>query len=732
MADNPELITEIDRLNSQNSPIDILEKYPSQNFNHFNNNQDSANSFSIIVETEINENNNIQKTISFLFNNLLSEEKTDELKNDLADVRIIFNAPRDITKEKRIETISNSLEYFIEDKKQIAKIIADYFNASENEVEKYIDNQITPNTSKILVVELNDFNINKDIESIDTSKINQTLNQKWIEIRNDNFEQSKTSAEINAKSLIEFIEWFKQNGYENINGVDVDNISNAYEIISEERKGGASLKEFKNLQELEKNNFNEYEDNDEFKELFLELLEKNGYSLEKLKEIAEDNPEEVIKIISEVIRKNIEYDKERNEKREKGNISFQTPNTTLKKEKGICGDYAKIFALAKYVLEKESVPNFDKFVVLTTHSIEMDHEWNILVTVDSDRNLVISFIDLIYHDSGGELNAVDEEHYYNIFEFIPKSKSKQTVFVDEIQYLDNPSNFLKLLYDEKRDDIKIIASGSSSFYIDKKFKDSLAGRKFLFEIYPLSFDEFLLFNQENELLGQINKDKNLSIYYKKILLGLLETYLRYGGYPKVALAENDDIKRIVLEEIGSSYVKKDITDAGIKNTDKYFSLLKILAQQTGQLVNLQEIASTLRMSHKTAEEYLYTIKKSYQVAFIKPFYGNIRKELTKMPKVYFYDLGLRNFFLNDYSSIEKRIDKGAYLENIIFKKFLHQTRNLDKIKFWRTQDKNEIDFIVKNKAYEVKFNKANFKESKYKKFKKNIRRLNWKRLIIKV
>lgn len=320
------------------------------------------------------------------------------------------------------------------------------------------------------------------------------------------------------------------------------------------------------------------------------------------------------------------------------------------------------------------------------------------------------------------------EHPFNIFKFISESKTKQTIFIDEIQYLKNPSNFLKLLYDEKRDRLKIIASGSSSFYIDKKFKDSLVGRKFLFEVYSLNFDEFLLFNQENELLEQIKspsppfskgeiKNKKLSVYYKKRLLELWEKYLRYGGYPKIALTKDDGVKKILLEEIGSSYIKKDIVDAGIKNTNKYFSLLKILAQQTGELVNSQELANTLRTTHKTIEEYLYTIKKSYQVAFIKPFYGNVRKELTKMPKVYFYDLGLRNFFLNDYNPIEKRADRGAYLENIVFKKFLNQMKNSDEIKFWRTQDKNEVDFIVDGKAFEVKFDKANFQKAKYKKFR---------------
>ena len=413
---NPEFIVEIDRISSHNSPVDILERYPSQSFSYPSNNQDDVISFSIFVENEINKNGDMEKTVSFSFNNLLSEEKINEIKNDLENVGIKFNAPKTTAEGKGIETIDVSLGYFIENKEQVAKVIANNFNVSESEVGKYIDNQTTPDTSKVLVVELNDFNINKNIESADASKINQTLNQKWIEIKNNNFEKDKPSAETNAKSLSEFIEWFKQSDYENVNGVDVDNVSDAYEIILEKEKVGTALKEFRNLQELEKNNFNEYEDNDKFKELFLELLEKDGYSIEDLKKIAEDNPEKVIKIISEVIEKRIEYDEERNEKREKGNISFQTPNLTLEKESGICVDYAEALASAKYILEKEGVPNFDKFVILTTHSIEMDHEWNILVTVDSNNNLVISFIDLTYHDSGGELNAVDEEHYYKRME----------------------------------------------------------------------------------------------------------------------------------------------------------------------------------------------------------------------------------------------------------------------------------------------------------------------------
>jgi len=303
---------------------------------------------------------------------------------------------------------------------------------------------------------------------------------------------------------------------------------------------------------------------------------------------------------------------------------------------------------------------------------------------------------------------------FNIFDLLPKRSTKQIVLIDEIQYLANPSNFLKLLYDERREKIKIIATGSSSFYIDRKFKDSLAGRKFIFNIYPLNFNEFLEFSGETEIAEE-KTAKKLSAYYKAKLGKLWEQYVIYGGYPKVALAKEENLKKILIEDIGSSYIKKDALEAGIKNTEKYYALIKILAGQTGQLMNSQELANTLNLAHKTVEEYLYIMARSYQLAFIRPFYKNLRKELTKMPKAYFYDLGLRNFFLNDYRALDKRLDKGAYLENLVFTEFLKRGDDLDSIKYWRTQDKKEVDFIVGREAYEIKYN-AKRKISDYKMF----------------
>ena len=365
----------------------------------------------------------------------------------------------------------------------------------------------------------------------------------------------------------------------------------------------------------------------------------------------------------------------------------------------------EIFNRIKKVIDR------DEFIVLV--GARQTGKTSLLLLIKEfyeNKGIEASYFNL---ENPGYLKILNE-HPFNIFDLLPKRPAKQIILVDEVQYLADPSNFLKLLYDERRKKIKIIATGSSSFYIDLKFKDSLAGRKFIFNIYPLNFNEFLQFSGETEMAEE-KSAKKLSSYYQTKLLKLWEQYIIYGGYPKVALAEEEDLKRILIEDIGSSYIKKDALEAGIKNTEKYYALIKILAGQTGQLMNSQELANTLNLAHKTVEEYLYIMARSYQLAFIRPFYKNLRKELTKMPKAYFYDLGLRNFFLNDFSALDKRPDKGACLENLVFTEFLKRGDNLDSIKYWRTQDKKEVDFIIGREAYEIKYN-IKSKASDYKMF----------------
>lgn len=293
---------------------------------------------------------------------------------------------------------------------------------------------------------------------------------------------------------------------------------------------------------------------------------------------------------------------------------------------------------------------------------------------------------------------------------------KNYVFIDEIQYLKNPSNFLKFIFDEYRGKIKLIVSGSSAFYIDKKFKDSLAGRKKIFHVATLSFREFLRFKQE-EKLTQLNFSK-LSLTDKEKISVYFGEYIIFGGYPKVVLSALSE-KKEILQEIAFSYVKKDVYEANIKQEETFYKLFKILASQAGNLLNASELAKTLGVSKTSIDNFLYIMQKSFHIVLIKPFYKNIRKELTRMPKAYFADLGLRNFFMNDFSAFEQRQDKGILLENIVFRQ-LSEKFEEDEIKFWRTIGKHEIDFIVNEKfALEVKVNPEKLKEKNYKIFQDN-------------
>ncbi|MCX6250068.1 MAG: ATP-binding protein [Bacteroidetes bacterium] len=317
------------------------------------------------------------------------------------------------------------------------------------------------------------------------------------------------------------------------------------------------------------------------------------------------------------------------------------------------------------------------------------------------------------------------QHPENLFEFIIRTPEKrQFVLLDEVQYLNDPSNFLKLLYDKYSPDLKVIATGSSAFYIDRKFKDSLAGRKRLFELYTLDFDEYLKFRTGNENLqkelDQIRSTNKYISSKRKVLESHFNEYLTYGGYPAVVLAGTAEKKKEILKELMGSYLKRDIAESNIQDQEKFYRLLLMLSHQAGSMVNVNELSRTLKLSVTAVENYLYVLRKCFHVHLLTPFYGNIRKELTKMPKVYFHDLGFRNSIMNLFSPLTQRPDKGSLIENYAFIR-LREKYGTDNLHYWRTADGNEIDFIVtetegKGKAIEIKFDEEKFNPARYLKF----------------
>lgn len=321
-----------------------------------------------------------------------------------------------------------------------------------------------------------------------------------------------------------------------------------------------------------------------------------------------------------------------------------------------------------------------------------------------------------------ELNADPE----NIFKYIQKPKERIFLLLDEIQYLSAPSGFLKYLYDTYGDVLKLVVSGSSAFYIDRNFSDSLAGRKRIIELFPFTFSEFLRAKGAEDLAESVSagtwcrtgKKRTLLVPQRQQLRQFLNEYLIYGGYPGVAIEPELEEKRLILKDLHESFLKKDIFEAGISEQYKFYQLLKIIAAGTGSLLNASELGNTIGLSPDTVREYIHVLRKSFIKEVLPPFHNNVRKELTKMPKAYLLDSGFRNTVLNDFKMPAERIDKGALLENQVYIGL--RTYGIDPIFFWRTQDKKEVDFVLPQlpvpQALEVKWQASAFKPKKYERF----------------
>jgi len=281
--------------------------------------------------------------------------------------------------------------------------------------------------------------------------------------------------------------------------------------------------------------------------------------------------------------------------------------------------------------------------------------------------------------------------------------------------------------------LKIIATGSSAFYFDKKFTDSLSGSKRVFELKTLSFKEWLEFKQLTHLSSELEiirvREDYTSTSHRE-LMEMLNEYLVFGGYPAVVLEYDKDEKIRILKEIKDSFLKRDIDDSGVSNPDKFYNLLSILAGQIGNLVNRNELSSTIGEDHKTIDKYFYVLRNCFHIELIKPFFSNLRKELTKMPKLYFKDEGLRNVALNRFFDFNIREDQGALIENFVYKR-LSEIFDRDAINYWRTSSHKEIDFIISTSyrqglTYEVKLKCKNLKRKSQQTFMSTIQIMSWR------
>ena len=279
-------------------------------------------------------------------------------------------------------------------------------------------------------------------------------------------------------------------------------------------------------------------------------------------------------------------------------------------------------------------------------------------------------------------------------------------FMDEYHYVKDPGKRLKLLYDTF-ERVKFIVTGSSSLELSGAMAKFLVGRVFFFELFPFTFHEFLA--AKDLRLTKIYEEKNKAIKefllsgtagvkedaFLKEFASLFDQYVIFGGYPAVITAEDFDTKRMILKNIYDTYVSKDIVDF-LKVTDalKYRHVVRTLAALIGNLINYNEICSTCQTYYKDLKRMISMLSETYIIKLIQPFYRNPITELKKAPKVYFFDLGLRNYVMESFNPLEKRSDGGALIENFVFLSLRNLFQEAS-INYWRTIAKAEVDFVLR-------------------------------------
>ena len=331
------------------------------------------------------------------------------------------------------------------------------------------------------------------------------------------------------------------------------------------------------------------------------------------------------------------------------------------------------------------------------------------------KTSIMSTVDLIgkrYSINGQdpEVAAVFQK-FSTLKEYISlnlNDKFEGYIIIDEFQYIQGVSLMLKLLADTFPN-LKILCSGSSSLDILQKVEESLAGRVRVIEVLSLSFEEYLQFT-DNSIYEHYKKYKFETTFEAtdKTIIAKLNEYLIYGGMPRATLAKSNSRKIDVLSDIYTTYLLRDVRNY-IKNEDVvgFNKLLKLLAAQIGNLVNVNELSISSGLSYKKTDEYLYLLEQMYIIKLISPFATNNRKVIGKMKKVYFTDLGLRNMIYNSFNEIDVRIDNGAIFENYVFLELSRQMGSGMLINFYRTVDGAEVDFVIntlrKIIAIETKF-----------------------------
>jgi predicted AAA+ superfamily ATPase len=270
--------------------------------------------------------------------------------------------------------------------------------------------------------------------------------------------------------------------------------------------------------------------------------------------------------------------------------------------------------------------------------------------------------------------------------------NKKIILIDEAQRIRNVGLTLKLITDQIKD-FQPIATGSSAFELSSQVNEPLTGRKYEFMLYPVSFQEMVNYH------GLLTEKR------------LIEHRMQFGYYPEIVTNPGEEKERLKL--LAGSYLYKDLLILEqIKKPALLEKLLNALALQLGSEVNYNELGQLIGSDRKTVEKYIDLLKKAFVIFELPAFSRNLRNEIKKGKKIYFYDCGIRNAVINNFKPLSSRADTGALWENFVIAeriKFLNNNEKEAKHFFWRTTQQQEIDLIEESeeglKAFEIKWNK---------------------------
>jgi len=279
-----------------------------------------------------------------------------------------------------------------------------------------------------------------------------------------------------------------------------------------------------------------------------------------------------------------------------------------------------------------------------------------------------------------------------------KQKDFFYLFLDEAQRHPPMGKIMKNIYDHLPN-VKIYASGSSSIALKEQAQESLAGRKNIFYIYPLDFEEFLLFRGKAELLKQLPntsklKGKNLDKSAAPFL-AMLEEFLIFGGYPEVVLQKDEAGKRTALESIFDLYIKRDLVGyLKIEDILKVKKMIEYLAIQHGQKIEYSTMAAACGLKVADALNYSEVLEETHIIQTLRPFFSNKNKEMVKMPKCYFLDSGVRNYFINNFNPLRLREDDGFLFEGYVLSQMLKSGILAEEMRFWQDKNMHEVDLVI--------------------------------------